>query len=183
MKYSRNCSCWHKDTILVLYSLPAVLIAYCFCSKSPILQIPWIWWHAKLICLFFRLFHMLETCVILSSISLQVWTILDMHHPNLCSGLHWHFCDIYSTQAAEERMELWHKSGDLVCWSVLWLCPSCSSCIICNSQVLFSTIGPCPTVLSLWLLLICLYSSIGNVLFFSLTVTFCYSLSLYMPGT
>ncbi|KAJ6682977.1 PROTEIN YIPF [Salix koriyanagi] len=59
----------------------------------------------------------------------------------------------------------WNYDINLVTWSagsVLWLCPCCSSCIICNSQVLFSTIRPCSTVLSLWLLLICLYS--GTVL-------------------
>jgi len=105
-----------------------------------------------------------------------------MHYPDLCSSLHWHFCDIYSTQAAEERMELWHKSGDLVCWSVLWLCPSGSSCIVCNPQVLLSTIRPCPAILSLRLLPICLYSCIGNVPFFLLTMTYCYSFSLYMFG-
>lgn len=97
---------------------------------------------------------------------MQVRTILDMHYPNICSSFHWHFCDLRSTQAEEKRMGLWHKFGDLVCWSVLWLCHDCTSWIVCNPQILLSSIWPCSAVLSLWLLPICLYSSTGKFLVF-----------------
>ncbi|MBA0803798.1 hypothetical protein Gohar_013969, partial [Gossypium harknessii] len=49
--------------------------------------------------------------------------------------------------------------GYMVCWCVLWLCHCRSSCLVCYSQVLLSTSRPCPTVLSIWILIIYLYSS------------------------
>lgn len=95
---------------------------------------------------------------------MQVWTILDMHYPDICSSFHWHLCDLHSTQAAEKRMELWHKFGNLVSWNVLWLCHNCTSCIVHNPQILLSSIWPCSVVLSLWILPICLHSCTGKSL-------------------
>lgn len=95
----------------------------------------------------------------------QVWTILDMHNPYICSSFNWHFCDIYSTQTEEERMGLWYQSGYMVCRCILWLCHHCSSCTLCNSQVLLSSIRSCSVTLSLWLLPVCLHSSIGKFFF------------------
>ena len=97
---------------------------------------------------------------------MQVWSILDLHYLNICSSIYWHLCDICSTQAEEQGMELWHKSGDLVCWFVLWLRYHSSSFPVCNPQILLCTCGPCATVLSIWVFLVCLYSGLGKLLFF-----------------
>lgn len=88
----------------------------------------------------------------------QVWTILDMHHINICSSLNWHICHVCDTQAEEGAMELWHQPGDLVRWSVLWLCHHRSPLFVCDPQILLCTSGTCPTLLSLWILPICLHS-------------------------
>jgi hypothetical protein len=109
---------------------------------------------------------------------MQVWTILDMHDPNICSSFHWHFCNLRSTQAEEKRMGLWHKFGDLVCWIVLWLCHYCPSWIVCNPQILLRSIWPCSAVLSLWLLPICLYSCSGKFLVVLWTMNYDYELFL-----
>lgn len=108
--------------------------------------------------------------VIITSNTMQVWTILDMHDSYFCSSCHWNFCDIYSSQTAEERLGLWHKSGYMVCWFVLWLCHHCSSYTVCNTQVLLSSIRSCSPTLSLWLLPICLHSSIGKFFISSFTI-------------
>ena len=76
----------------------------------------------------------------------------------------------YSSQTEGPGMELWHKSGDLVCRLVLWLCHHCSSLFVCNPQVLLCTIGLCPTTLSLWIFLVCLYSSTGELLLFKFSL-------------
>lgn len=105
--------------------------------------------------------------VILSSYKyMQVWSILDLHYLDICSGIYWHLCDIYSAQAKEQRMGLWHKSGDLVCWFVLWLCYHCSSLPVCNPQIFLCTGWPCATILSVWVFPVCLYSSPGKLLLF-----------------
>ena len=97
---------------------------------------------------------------------MQVWSILDLHYLNICSSIYWHLCDICSTQAEEQGMELWHKSGDLVCWFVLWLRYRSSSLPVCNPQILLCTSGPCATILSIWVFPVCLYSGPGMLLFF-----------------
>lgn len=94
----------------------------------------------------------------------QVRTILDMHHINICSSLDWYICHVCGTQTEEWAMELWHKSGDMVRWSVLWVCHCRSSMFICDPQILLCTSGTCPTLLSLWVLLVCLHSSPGELL-------------------
>jgi len=98
----------------------------------------------------------------------QVWTILDLHHLNICSGFYWHICDIHSSQIEASGMELWHKCGDLVCRLVLWLCHFCSSLFVSNPQILLCTFWPCPTTLSLWIFPVCLYPSTGKWLLFKI---------------
>jgi len=101
----------------------------------------------------------------------QVRTILDLHYLNICSGIYRHICDILSSQIEAWGMELWHKSGDLVCWLVLWLCHLCSSLFVSNPQILLCTIRSCPTTLSLWIFPVCLYSSTGKWLLFKFYIS------------
>jgi len=63
-------------------------------------------------------------------------------------------------------MGLWHKSGDLVCWFVLWLCYHHSSLSLRNPQILLCTGGTCSTILPIWIFPVCLYSSSGRLLLF-----------------
>lgn len=97
---------------------------------------------------------------------MQVWSILDLHYLNICSSIYWHLCDICSTQAEEQGMGLWHKSGDLVCWFVLWLRYNSSSLPVCNPQILLCTCWPCATILSIWVFPVCLYSGTGKFFLF-----------------
>lgn len=103
-----------------------------------------------------------EVSTIVISFSPQIRTILDMYYLDICGCFYWNVCNILGTQVTEERLELWHKFGNLVCWFVLWICHNCSSWTLCNPQVLLGAIWPCSALMSLWLLLVCIHPSTGK---------------------
>ena len=102
-------------------------------------------------------------CCVIFSNAVQVWTILDMHYLNICGSFHWHICHLCGSQNTEERMGLWYKPGDLVCWFILWLCHNYSSRVVYNSQIFLSPIWPCPAIMSIWLLPVYLHSCFGEL--------------------
>lgn len=85
-----------------------------------------------------------------------------MQYLGFCCGFHWYIYYLYSTQATEQGVELWHQPYHLVRGFILWLFHYSSSLLVSSPQVLLCPIWPRSVAVPLWLFPFCLHSSISK---------------------